>query len=237
MAWGLPISLGASATRVRLLYERWILQKVPPWLRRRVGAAIMQSIGEVADALIDRTGYAVRLRFPRTDESSLAQLGIERRIVRGPNEDALAYAGRVQRWLEAHRHRGNVYELLEQWDAYNGTRRAIDVLYASGTLYKLYEVVSPIDRANIFWGLSNSPRWAEAWCFLFEDADPGPLTDEQVAQLTMIPRLWNAAHMLPLHVIVAWPGARLWGYPDWGLTWGEQEAAYTWADLAPRRAA
>ena len=43
--------------------------------------------------------------------------------------------------------------------------------------------------------------------------------------------------MLPLHVVVVWPGARLWGYPDWGLTWDEQAALYTWADLVPQEIA
>lgn len=236
MSWELPFAFGAEVTPT---YAYQITRRVPPWLRRRVGGAILRAIGEALDILVARTGAGVALRFPtpEVDAGALAIAGRERRIVRGLAEPGSTYALRVQRWLDAHRHRGNVYELLEQWDAYNGTRRAIDVLYASGTLYKLYEVVSPIDRAIIFWGLSNSPRWAEAWCFLYEDADPGPLTDEQVAQLTLIPRLWNAAHMLPLHVIVAWPGARLWGFPDWGLTWAEQEAAYTWAELAPRRAA
>lgn len=225
MAWGLPFPLGASATRARLLYERWVLQKVPPWLRRRVGAAILQSIGEVADALVDRAGIAVRLRFPLTDESSLALLGSERGIVRGPDEAPLVYAGRVQRWLEAHRHRGGVYELLDQWNAYNPTRRAIDVLYASGTLYRFFEADLPIDRQIIFWGESNSPVWARAWCFLYEDADPGPLTPAEETNLTIIPRLWNAAHMLPLYVVVLWPGVKLWDYPQ--EIWDEPGAVWT----------
>lgn len=235
MAWGFPIALGASINRIRLLYEQWILTKVPPWLRRGTGGVLLASIGEVMDSMIDRAGLAVELRFPGTDESSLAVVGRERRIVRGPGESALAYAARVRAWRPAHRHRGSVYALLDQWDAYNVTRRAIDVLYHSGTLYKLYEVESPIERSIIFWGLQpdGTDRWAQAWCFLYEDADPGTLTADEIAQFTAIPRLWNAAHMLPLHVVVVWPGARLWEYPVNTLTWDEQEALYTWDEIVP----
>ena len=90
--------------------------------------------------------------------SSLAVVGRERRIVRGPGESAPAYAERVRQWRPAHRHRGSVYALLDQWNAYNVTRRAIDVLYHSGTLYKLYEAESPVERSIIFWDAARRHR-------------------------------------------------------------------------------
>jgi hypothetical protein len=197
---------------------------------------MLRSIAAVADALEDRAVAGVRLRFPYEDEDALAIQGREKRIVRGPNEEPTVYASRVQAWRQAHQKRGSVYALLEQMRAYFAdSPRAVDVLYHSGTLYKLYENVGlPIDRAIISF-FPEGTQWAQAWCFLYEDADPGVITAAQDAELSAIPRLWNAAHMLPLHVVLVWPGARLWGFPDWELTWDEQEAAYTWDDLVPHR--
>ena len=235
MTWSLPYPLGGEDSRQRSRYEDWVLTQVPPWLRRTVGGAIMQGIAATADSLVDRLAHGVRLRFPNTDTDALAIAGRERRIVRGPSEGPDEYALRVQGWLDAHRTRGSVYALLEQWNAYNATRRAIDVLYQSGTLYKLYEVVSPIDRAIISWETPPEGGWAQAWCFLFEDADPTPVSAATDAELGAIPRLWSAAHMSPLNVVLVWPGARLWGYPAAGLTWTEQEALYTWDNLVPHR--
>lgn len=37
--------------------------------------------------------------------------------------------------------------------------------------------------------------------------------------------------MLPLHVVLTWPGAALWEYPVDGLTWTEDAALYTWDDV------
>lgn len=236
MSFPLPYPLDGDPSRDRTLYQNEIKRIVPPWLRRTVGGAIMSSIGIVVDAMIDRAAWGVRLRFPDVDEDALAIVGRERRIVRGPAEDLTTYAGRVQGWLDAHRERGSVYALLEQMRAYFAAApRAVDVLYHSGTLYKLYENVGlPIDRAIIGWQ-PEGDQWAQAWVFLFEDADPTPVSAATDADLSIIPRLWNAAHMLPLHVVLVWPGARLWGYPDYELTWGEQEALYTWGDLVPHR--
>ena len=234
MAWSLPYPLGGLASGQRYRYESWILRVVPPWLRRTNGGAMLRAIGAVMDALEDRAVAGVRLRFPYEDEDALAIQGREKRIVRGPGEEPTVYASRVQAWRHAHQKRGSVYALLEQWRAYLADApRAVDVLYHSGTLYKLYEGVGlPIDRAIISWDPEGT-QCAQAWCFLYEDADPGVITAAQDAELSAIPRLWNAAHMLPLHVVLCWPGARLWGFPDWELTWDEQETAYTWDELIP----
>ena len=230
MSWELPFAFGAEVTPT---YAHRITQRVPPWLRRRVGGAILRAIGEVLDILIARTGAGVALRFPspEVDAGALAIAGRERRIVRGLGEPTSTYALRVQRWLDAHRHRGNVYEMLRQWHAYNGASpRRIDVVYYSGTRYIL-EADGTITRDILpDFGGDGTGRWAQAWCFLYEDADPGPLTPDQEAQLTMIPRLWSAAHMLPLKVVVLWPGVALWDYPPG--PWDDAEDP-TWTDAVP----
>lgn len=238
MSFDLAYPLGGEEQENFLRFERIIMTIVPPWLRRTIGGAILQGIARVMDALIYRAGYGVRLRFPFVDEDSLSLAGRERRMTRGPTETSLTYSGRVQGWLPAHQHRGSAWELLRQWRAYNGqdaydanAGQPIDVLYQSGTLYKLYQS-GTLERAIVGWGGPlPAGGWAQAWCFLYVDADPGALTDAQKAELLLIPRQWNAAHMLPLNVVVVWPGAALWAYPDDGLTWTEDAALYTWDDV------
>ena len=58
MSWELPFAFGAEVTPT---YAHRITQRVPPWLRRRVGGAILRAIGEVLDILIARTGAGVAL--------------------------------------------------------------------------------------------------------------------------------------------------------------------------------
>lgn len=96
---------------------------MPPWLQRRVGGALMEAIGAQADVLVTRTVHSVKARFPghdaaAIDEGALSYIGRDRKIRRGPAEDAAAYAGRLRTWLDAHRGRGGDYALLEQLYAY-----------------------------------------------------------------------------------------------------------------------
>lgn len=96
---------------------------MPPWLQRRVGGALMEAIGAQADVLVTRTVHSVKARFPghdseAIDEGALSHIGRDRKIRRGPAEDAATYAGRLRTWLDAHRGRGGDYALLEQLYAY-----------------------------------------------------------------------------------------------------------------------
>ena len=240
MPWSLPYPLGGLASGQRYRYESWIIRVVPPWLRRTNGGAMLRAIAAVADALEDRAVAGVRLRFPYEDEDALAIQGREKRIVRGPGEEPTIYAGRVQSWRQAHQKRGGAYALLRQWRAYNdadaydaGTGQVIDVLYQSGTMYRLDEY-GEIERSIVGWGGHSPPGgWAQAWCFLYVAADPTSVSAADDAIMAAIPRLWNAAHMLPLNVVVVWPGARLWAYPNATITWTAQAALYTWDDLPP----
>lgn len=241
MSFPLDYPLDGRPERDRRLFQHAILRIVPPWLRRTVGGALMSSIGIVMDTMVDMAADGVKLRFGDTDEDALAIAGRERGIVRGPSEDAPTYAARVQQWLPAHQRRGSAWELLRQWKAYNGsaaydagTGQDIDVIYQSGTLYRL-SASGVIARTIPGWDSPPDAGWAQAWCIVDVAADPTPVSAEDDAIMAVIPRLWNAAHMLPLNVVVTWPGARLWGYPAPTLTWDEQEALYTWDDLVPHR--
>src|SRR5690349_13488885 len=97
-----------------------LLRACPPWLQGTVGAKLMLGIGDVLDAAWVRSNDAIKARFPRddADPTALALIGAERRIRRGPGEDAITYARRLRTWLDAHRTRGNAYTLLRQDRAY-----------------------------------------------------------------------------------------------------------------------
>lgn len=135
----------------RLTAVGLVRKLTPPWLQRTEGAAVMEGIAQVLDEFVhDRIVQGVKLRFPGAppralDEKALALIGRERRVRRGPGEDAATYAPRLRGWWDAHRTRGGPYALLEQLYAffvgwlnvrmdvvyYSGTRRWID---ASGTI-------------------------------------------------------------------------------------------------------
>lgn len=230
MTWPLPYPLGGAASERRERYERTVKQVVPPWLRRRVGGSILSGIGAVMDAITSRAGDAVRLRFPGVDEDALPIIGQERRIVRGPMESSYAYSQRLPGWIDAHRRRGSVYAMLEQWHGYNAdSPRRIDIVYQSGTRYVLAADGTITRDTSPGWVPDASPLWARAWAFVYEGSDPGTPSAVDAAALTVIPRLWTAAHMRPITVVILWPGVELWDYPP-GI-WDEPGAL--WADDVP----
>ena len=111
----------------------------PPWLRRTVGGALMLSLGEQLDDLVDRTVDGLTLRFPGqgADEAALALIGADRLFRRGPEEPVANFASRLPRWFDAHRTRGGPFELLLQMRAYfTGLLDVpIDLVYHSGRRY------------------------------------------------------------------------------------------------------
>lgn len=231
MGFGLPYPLGGSPSEAFERSEQTAIEIAPPWLRGTIGGAILRTMGEIVDEVGIRAGLAVRARFPGTYEEALGRLGRDRLLPRGAGESVTSYVGRLERWLDDQPGRGSTRAMLEQWYAYMvGAEVQIDVVYYSGTRFVL-GTDGTITQDSITWDADGSGDWAQAWCFLHYAADPGALTDAQTAAITLIPRQWIAAHMMPLHVVIIWPGARLWGYPTPLPTWDEQDDIYTWGDL------
>lgn len=231
MGWWLPYLLGGDPSEDRYLFEAQILDVVPPWLQERVGGAVLSSIGATADSLLDRARDGVRLRFPGPggDESAIPYIGRDRRIIRAPGEDVATYAGRLIGWWEAHRRRGGVYALLDQLAAYYAAApRRVDIVYHSGTRYVL-EADGTITRDTITWNPDGTDQWAQVYMFFYEDTDPGSLTAAEEAALLAIPREWNAAHVLPIKVVILWPGVATWDYPPSTV----DDKADFWTDDAP----
>ncbi|MBN8609135.1 MAG: hypothetical protein J0L92_01020 [Deltaproteobacteria bacterium] len=151
------------------IYTKQLLDSVPPWLTRIVGEKFMRSLGEAIDSLVTRVAQAVRHRFPNNiDSSSLARIGRERRIRRGPGESAETYATRLRIWWDMHRIRGGPYALL--WNLhhffYSWLPGRKDVVYHSGTRRWIDED-GVITRDAITWEADGSEEWAQFWVFFY----------------------------------------------------------------------
>lgn len=219
-------------------FQRMILRVVPPWLTRENGRRLLQGIAELYDRISDRNEESLTARFPDPSRpDALSRIGTDRRITRGPLESAESYATRLLGWREAHRTRGGPYALLGQLRAYYvGAEHRIDLVYASGSRYTLWPD-GAITRDSIVWREDSDPaQWAQAWIVHHLDADPGALTPEEREQYLSIPRDWNAAHVLPIAVGLAWGGwSTIWDLPPASLTWDELDAlTITWDALEAR---
>lgn len=154
----------------RTPYAVTIRDATPPWLQRTRGARLMVSLAEQADVLIDRMIEGVALRMPGAlgpiDPTALALTGRERRIRRGPGEDAETYARRLRTWWDAHRTRGGPYALLGQLRAFflDWLPVRMDVVYHSGTRRWMDEN-GVITRDSIVWNADGSGLWAQFWVF------------------------------------------------------------------------
>jgi hypothetical protein len=215
----------------------------PPWLQRAKGGAIMGAFADVLDELLDFTAEGVRARFPGdwTDpfplvipylaSDSLATIGRERRISRGPEEDDDIYAARLRRWLTDHRTRGNAIAMLRQIEAFWAqSPKRVSLRYVSGTRWTLDPTVLDDDGLGTITRTTHpsnadTTRWARMTVVYELDADPGALTAAQIDAYTRIPREWTAGHVL-LRVILTWGGA-IWGD---GTAWGD--GVTTWGDGA-----
>lgn len=152
-----------------LRFERTIQRLSPPWLQRRVGGALLAAIGEQLDDLVDRVSEGVRLRFPDDDPDhaqALARLGRDRRILRGPGEDAATYARRLRSWWDAHRTRGGPYAMLGQLYAFflDWLNVRMDIVYHSGTR-RWVDTDGTITRDAITWSVlpDGTEAWANIW--------------------------------------------------------------------------
>lgn len=183
-----------------------------------------------------------------TDERALSYTGRERRIRRGPSEAAATYAARLLPWWEEHQVRGGPYALLRQLHAYflATLNVQIDLVYHDGTRRWIDEA-GAITRDAITWNADGTDQWAQFW--LFVHLPEAPLTvmttldgdtlvtidgDSLITlggvdlgltgeAFRVVPREWNAAHILRITVVLLWPEAELWGYPQPVGTWAEDD--------------
>lgn len=244
-----------------LSFERTIKRLCPPWLQRTVGVALMGAIGAELDGLLDRVDEGVRLRFPDAladHAEALARIGRERRIRRGPGENATTYASRLLPWWDEHRVRGGPYALLRQLHAFFLARLNVrmDVVYHSGTR-RWADEAGTITRDAVTWDADGSDDWSQFWLFFYVgesdtlvtlDGDTlvtlggdglvtlggaAGLGSDEEEILSAIPREWSAAHILRITIVLLYGTARLWNYPQPVPTWAEWGVESNWGGNSP----
>lgn len=238
------------ATDAQLFHFRSQIRQLSPWwLGRGIALKFLYVIGLHLDTLVAMASEAVRRRFPGLDsDDSLALIGNERRITRGRVEPNATYASRLARWLEDHRFRGGPYAMLAQIYAhYAAAAFAIELRYYSGRRF-LMNTAGVVTRGDISWlpdaNINASNRWwlFYAWPTLVVDegawGDPGlwgdgftwgtSLTAIESEDVRLVPRQWNAGHVLRGRIVLSegttelWGSGGLWGAPGW---WGANDYA------------
>jgi hypothetical protein len=87
----------------------------PPWLKGPVGSRLVYALTMPLDALTALCFQGVKARFPLVGTpTALGAVGRDRGLRRGPNESAAAFAARCLSWLDAWKHAGSSYALLDQ---------------------------------------------------------------------------------------------------------------------------
>lgn len=242
-------------------FENTLVGRVPPWLRRTVGAPIVRGLGATLDALAALSRESIKARFPdATREDALAAIGKERRIRRGPTEDAATYASRLAPWLDDHRTRGGPYALARQlylfWKGALGAN--FEIVYYSGRRFSVNGATGVVVRDDYSWGADSSGNWAQFWIFfhvtglsatLVDDTGAifttdtgatiladilvgGALTDDEAEQFRCVPREWNAAHVKKITIVLLYENGRLWDYPS-PPTYTTWASTSTWGEPDP----
>ena len=160
-----------------------VIQIAPPWLRRKWGARVLYSFGLLFDGVTDWQLQGLRARFPSlADESALAPLGRDRRIVRGYRETAAAYRDRLLRWLDDWRIAGNPVAILQQVQGYYGPAKPrVRTVSNRGTWFTL-EPDGTVEihrkRANFDWD-GNVDLWARFWLIVYPNSVSPPLFGDE----------------------------------------------------------
>jgi hypothetical protein len=149
---------------------------VPSWLSKGEGGLVGASLMQQVEDFRVRTKLALVARFPEyaavyCDDAALAAIGRDRRIVRGINEPAAAYAARLVRAFDDHRTRGNPFALLRQIRAYLQAPCVVRTVDRRGNWFSIAAdgtETTNMATGNWDWdGRAASPEWARFWVIIF----------------------------------------------------------------------
>jgi hypothetical protein len=212
-----------TATKVLLTFRDTMKSISPPWLQTGLAEKILYSLAIQCDAFGDALVAGVKQRFPGYYSfDSLVLLGRERRIERGLFEGDKAYASRLTQWLADHRRRGSGYALLSQVHLhYQPNSFPVDLVYYAGSVRFQMAADGTIVRDLVSWiPDTNRAKWARWWLFYYADNwESAAPTAEELQDLRLVPRAWNAAHCLGQLVLFPSTG-ELWNWPL-GRSWNE----------------
>lgn len=172
------------------------------------------SMSLLFDMFLERAFQAAKVRFPKyAPDDALAYLGRDRRIRRGINEPAAAYASRLIRYLDDHLTQGNPFALMDQVYAYmqmpSLILRTVDrrgnwmLREADGTRSYL------LNTGNWEWDVGALTSWGKYWLVMYNTTwTQGAFGEvvapaDEIAGLRAVIREWKPAGMTPQWVIVA----------------------------------
>lgn len=207
----------------------------PRWLQTGIAEKILYALTLPLDTLGEATENAVKLRFPGYSTfETLPLIGRERKIRRGREEADAVYAARLKRWLDAHRHRGNPKELLRQLHAYFAPNNfQIDLVNRQGLRFRLapdgaitwdYVGFDPYDgddpnqwakwKLYYTWPgeIITDGIWSDPGVWSDGGAWDSNLTVDDIADLRLIPREWNAARCIG-RIAIFTSATELWDFP------------------------
>jgi hypothetical protein len=161
------------ASRFRLIRNRI----APRWLTEGDGFSIGYALDVVKDAFVERVLLGLLARFPENSssttapEDALAELGRDRRVIRGLFETDAQYATRLKLWLDDRRRQGNPFMLMQKLYDYLGPLPSFRTVDARGNWYSRAAdgtETSTLDQQNWDWdGTPIGERWARFWVIIY----------------------------------------------------------------------
>jgi hypothetical protein len=178
---------------------------MPSWLTTGDGELVAYSLRLVVDADAQRAKEGALARFPQHGPNgALSHDGRDRKIVRGIEEPADSYAGRLVAWLDSHRTRGNPFALCRQIRAYCNAAVRVRTVDQRGNWFTLERDGTEsfvLDTGNWHWDAAYTDAdWGRFWVIIYPTADNEP-----------------------------WAIGDVWG-SQWGGAWGS--SGYTWGTTA-----
>jgi hypothetical protein len=170
---------------------------VPAWLSADEGGLVGESLSQMQEDFRLRAKLAMVARFPEfaaayVDDAALAAIGRDRRIVRGINEPAAAYAARLVRAIDDHRTRGNPYTMLRQIQAYLQARCVVRTVDRRGNWFTLDADGTPsanVGAANWNWDGKSLSLWGRFWVVIYPEGGIRPW--RQTGPTLVTPTLWG----------------------------------------------
>lgn len=145
---------------------------LPWWLVAGDGGKVAASLSLLVDDFAARVKLGLIARFPSyaPDDAALAAIGRDRRIVRGINEPATAYAARLMRAFDDHKTRGNPFAMLRQLRAYLQAPCVVRTVDRRGNWFSIAAdgtETTNIDTSNWDWDGGASTQWARFWVIIY----------------------------------------------------------------------
>ena len=206
-------------------------QITPSWLSSGDGGSVLASLALIKDDFFARVKLGLMTRFPTyaVDDVALGALGRDRKMIRGINEPAPSFSGRLIPYLYNHKRRGNPWAMLEQLQAYLQAPCVVRTVDRRGNWFSIDangNQSSSINTGNWLWdGIPASPYWARFWVIIFPVGGTNPwgpsknyadssghviglsATADQIAGIRSIIRTWKPAGTTCEWVIVAFNSA------------------------------